>query len=98
MIKRKNVRRVGLLTEQEKINIQSGNINKKTLSKLYTKLNKRLKGYTEDFEIIAKSPHLKAWRANNETLLEHFIRADMKASIISQPTYTIPIKYFTKKK
>lgn len=96
-IVRKNVRRVGLLTEQEKINIRSENMNKKTLSKLHRKLKKRLEGYTEDLRLIANSKQLEAWRATNKTLLERLDRADFIASMQARTTYLVPINYFTKK-
>ncbi len=60
--KRKRSRRDALLTEGEKLLLKEEDINSKSKSKLFRKLDRRFETLLKDLDIIQTSPQLEIWR------------------------------------
>lgn len=95
--KRINANRDGLLTEQEKIHLENTQINPKIISKIYTKLNKRIEALHKDLKIIAKSPHLEVWRVKNASYLGGFLSLWLSMNK-TRTFYLFPLNYGWRKK
>jgi hypothetical protein len=94
---------MALLTEQEKKHLTTDEpLNKKTLTKLSSKLSGRMAAAINDMELILDSPHLATWRALNSDELtqesvEQFARLAYKLkSMKFKPAYVFPVKFFGK--
>ena len=66
--------RLGLLTEQEKINLRTKRINPKTKSKLFTKIAKRMTAFQADLQLILECPLANEWKARNSHSINEIFR------------------------
>jgi len=96
MIKREKGRRIALLTDREKEHLSSNkSINQKTLSKIRSKLDKRLDALVTDLELIRKSSHLEVWRELQAINLNSAIQL-LDFSFGTTHIYPFPIKFYTR--
>lgn len=96
-IKREGFTREGLLTERERWHLNNSAIDRRILSKLHKKLDKRINAFIDDLNIIFSSNHLKPWVAlHKENIDEIKLKLYEFKIPNSQPIYRYPIRFYTK--